>query len=350
MHIPFLSKAKTPPAPCSHRTREGNACHATPQAGKPYCFFHDPERAQERTAARRQGGLTSIGKAAPVVPPSLPLLSLKTPADVRRLYEDTINYVLQGQMDLRTANTIRSLLSGLLRTLLAIERSQREAAKATTLPGKGKFPPYTRPVNSAPFASTHELETGNWQLATASQTLPGKDAPSNADEPGMPESPGVPHSRPSASGNEDHDAMTKAKSDFALVKTFDEQRRLSLAAQNGSDFKAENKEAMNTEKKKDKLMEPPKVIHNSSGGIDILSPTGAPEPPPPQPPVVIPYDELPSPIPGLKNKHLNYMKYEGMKLPPSQRPPIRIPREFVSGGMCAKRIEFFLNADRLRRG
>src|SRR5215471_19147771 len=127
MHIPFVSKPKNR---CRHQTKDGAQCNATPQKGKDFCFFHDPDRAEERAAARRQGGLTSIGKFAPVVPPDLPRVSLKTPADVLQLYEDIVNYVLQGQMDLRTANSLRSLASGALRTLQSMERTQREWAKA----------------------------------------------------------------------------------------------------------------------------------------------------------------------------------------------------------------------------
>lgn len=62
-----------------------------------------------------------------MLPPNLPRLSLKTPADVAVLFEETINQVRQGQMDPRTANTIRQLANGLLR---ALQDAARQAAQA----------------------------------------------------------------------------------------------------------------------------------------------------------------------------------------------------------------------------
>ena len=42
---------------CTFVMPDGRACRAGPQRDRPYCFAHDPERAQEAAEARRLGGL-----------------------------------------------------------------------------------------------------------------------------------------------------------------------------------------------------------------------------------------------------------------------------------------------------
>lgn len=41
---------------CSAITRSGSRCQARPINGGSFCFFHDPERQQERRAASARGG------------------------------------------------------------------------------------------------------------------------------------------------------------------------------------------------------------------------------------------------------------------------------------------------------
>src|SRR5229473_3565278 len=69
-------------------------------------------------------------EATPLLPPNLPLLSLKTPAAVTGLYEETINQVRQGQIDLRAANTIGYLATMLLTALESTARTERQKEEA----------------------------------------------------------------------------------------------------------------------------------------------------------------------------------------------------------------------------
>ena len=136
MENPQLLNMKTNPSPqprrCCHQNDNGTHCQAHPQRDSQYCFFHDPDpAAQQKTAeARRAGGvIRSRGieaEAAPILPPNLPLLSLKTPAAVAGLYEETINQVRQGQIDLRAANTIGYLATMLLTALESTARTERQ--------------------------------------------------------------------------------------------------------------------------------------------------------------------------------------------------------------------------------
>src|SRR6266704_1342799 len=109
MKVPeFLKVNRNPDPPrCHHTSDEGSPCNAPPQTGKKYCFFHDPRQQKKREAAHRNGGFMrnrrSQNEDAPLLPPNPPLVSFKTFDDVGQFFEQVTNYVLQGQMDARTA-------------------------------------------------------------------------------------------------------------------------------------------------------------------------------------------------------------------------------------------------------
>src|SRR5712692_603530 len=67
---------------------------------------------------------------APLLPPNPPQVSFKTFDDVGEFFEQVTNYVLQGQMDARTANCLRQLASGRLRVFEAKARVQRQEEEA----------------------------------------------------------------------------------------------------------------------------------------------------------------------------------------------------------------------------
>src|SRR5713226_4655965 len=135
MKVPeFLKVSRNPDPPrCHHTSDEGTACNAPPQTGKKYCFFHDkdPRQQKKREAAHRNGGFMRNRRSqtdvhAPLLPPNPPLVSFKTFDDVGQFFEQVTNYVLQGQMDARTANCLRQLASGRLRVFEAKARAQRQ--------------------------------------------------------------------------------------------------------------------------------------------------------------------------------------------------------------------------------
>ena len=43
-------------ATCSHRKQNGQLCRATPQRDRDFCYWHDPDNAEEVAQARRLGG------------------------------------------------------------------------------------------------------------------------------------------------------------------------------------------------------------------------------------------------------------------------------------------------------
>ncbi len=64
---------------------DGRACRAGPQRDRPFCFAHDPERADEAAEARRLGGLRRRKEGTIAVAYDLP--GLDTVAGIRRLLD-----------------------------------------------------------------------------------------------------------------------------------------------------------------------------------------------------------------------------------------------------------------------
>ena len=129
MKVPEFLKVNRPETPpCCHQHEDGTNCKAPAQSGKDYCFFHDPAQKEKRAEANRNGGAMRGRReeAAPLLPPNPPLVSFKTFDDVGQFFEQVTNYVLQGQMDARTANCLRQLASGRLRVFEAKARAQRQ--------------------------------------------------------------------------------------------------------------------------------------------------------------------------------------------------------------------------------
>ena len=104
---------------CQFISKIGARCHADPQTGKDYCFFHDPEQKKKQAEARRQGGEARSRQAEPEItlPPDLPVIPLWRAADVYELLAQTVDYLRRGQMDLRATRNICYLASLLLRAM-----------------------------------------------------------------------------------------------------------------------------------------------------------------------------------------------------------------------------------------
>ena len=111
---------------CIHAVREGRQCRAHAMDDSKFCFFHDPEFAVQRTAARRAGGLTN--KAAGVVQRPAEDLVLAGVSDVITLLGDTINRTRIGQLDPRVANSIGYISGILLKALEMKPLEERIAA------------------------------------------------------------------------------------------------------------------------------------------------------------------------------------------------------------------------------
>ena len=101
---------------CEFLKPDGERCKARARPGRPFCIFHDPQCAQQRTEARRRGGQTRSRPAA-TLPGDTPDLPLKTVGDVTAALAVTINQTRRGELDPKVANSVAYLAGVLLRTL-----------------------------------------------------------------------------------------------------------------------------------------------------------------------------------------------------------------------------------------
>ena len=103
---------------CCFERRDGARCKATPQTGKPYCFFHDPARENERAIARRAGG-KAARRRRPIMAPR----PLRTPSDVLELLGESIDLLRRGAVDLEFCVGLGFISRAILQ---AFEMSDRE--------------------------------------------------------------------------------------------------------------------------------------------------------------------------------------------------------------------------------
>jgi hypothetical protein len=70
---------------CAYAKTDGQPCQMAPLRDRPYCFSHDPERADEAAEARRLGGLRRRKEGTIAVAYDLP--GLDSVAGIRRLLD-----------------------------------------------------------------------------------------------------------------------------------------------------------------------------------------------------------------------------------------------------------------------
>jgi hypothetical protein len=70
---------------CAYAKADGQPCQMAPLHERPYCFSHDPERAEEAAEARRLGGLRRRKEGTIAVAYDLP--GLDSVAGIRRLLD-----------------------------------------------------------------------------------------------------------------------------------------------------------------------------------------------------------------------------------------------------------------------
>ena len=105
---------------CKFIKPDGERCQAKAMKGSDYCFTHNPDTQAERHLAVVKGGLASKRIKLHLEP-----LSIKTPQEVGKLLEDTINKVRSGEIPPNIANTIGYLAGHTLKALEASNLDQR---------------------------------------------------------------------------------------------------------------------------------------------------------------------------------------------------------------------------------
>ncbi len=111
---------------CRHIKPDRSPCRANALHGSDFCFFHDPNSAAEREAARSSGGRERSRRAA-VLPADTPDRPLASAADVTGLLAQTINQVRRGEIDPRISNAVGYLAGILLKAKEKDDLEQRMA-------------------------------------------------------------------------------------------------------------------------------------------------------------------------------------------------------------------------------
>jgi hypothetical protein len=119
---------------CQGHKADGTPCGAAAQAGKRWCFMHDPTRQVAAAAARRAGGIAR-NKPAPAAP-----IDLSTPEAQRRAIEETIDRVRAGHESVNVGKLVLygiSIVRGitdmeeLVARLEALEEARNAELQAT---------------------------------------------------------------------------------------------------------------------------------------------------------------------------------------------------------------------------
>lgn len=126
---------------CRHIKSDRNRCRANARHGSMFCFFHDPDSAIEREAARKNGGRERSRRAA-VLPANTPDQPLDNASDVTLLLAGTINQVRRGEVDPRISNAIGYLAGILLKAKEKDEIEKRLARLESILAGQQVAPKF----------------------------------------------------------------------------------------------------------------------------------------------------------------------------------------------------------------
>jgi hypothetical protein len=160
----------------------GDTCDAPAQPGTTRCFYHDPAQLEKRQQPQPNGGRNRRQpEPPPLIPPGLPRISLRTPGDAGALFEETINFVRTGEMDLRVASTIGYLTMGWLSSFQASFRFVRQIAqddeKATEKAAQKEVRKTAEAVEKATEKATEKEAAAREKTAEKTQKEAGATSP-----------------------------------------------------------------------------------------------------------------------------------------------------------------------------
>ena len=111
---------------CAYAKSDGQPCRMAPLHERPYCFAHDPERAEEAAEARRLGGLRRKKEGTIAVAYDLP--GLDSVAGIRRLLEIVVTDGVGLENSIPRLRTLISTVAAATNLLKVGELEDRIAA------------------------------------------------------------------------------------------------------------------------------------------------------------------------------------------------------------------------------
>ena len=106
---------------CTFIKPDGERCGAYRLHDSPYCYQHDPSKADERTASRSRGGKKSQADAIP----DWKDIQIESITDLQEAVQRVFNGVARGDVHPRTANALAGLGGLLLKLLETADLEER---------------------------------------------------------------------------------------------------------------------------------------------------------------------------------------------------------------------------------
>ncbi len=111
---------------CAYAKTDGQPCRMAPLRDRPFCFSHDPERAEDAAEARRLGGARRRKEGTIAVAFDLP--GLDSAAGIRRVLEIATFDLFGLENSIARA---RTLISAAVAAMKLLETGELEARLAT---------------------------------------------------------------------------------------------------------------------------------------------------------------------------------------------------------------------------
>ncbi|HEY5275078.1 MAG TPA: hypothetical protein VIK38_00830 [Coriobacteriia bacterium] len=131
---------------CAYAKADGQPCQMAPLRDRPYCFSHDPERAEEAAEARRLGGLRRRKEGTIAVAYDLP--GLESVAGIRRLLDIVVTDGVGLENGIARLRVLISTASAATNLLKVGEFEERLTALESVV-GRGAAQPGDDPLGLA---------------------------------------------------------------------------------------------------------------------------------------------------------------------------------------------------------
>jgi hypothetical protein len=302
---------------CCHTTTNGTQCKAHPQTGSEYCFFHDPELAEDRKAARRAGG--EANRKTTRKPVDLPDNPLQTLPQIADLLRETLDRVRRSEIKSHDATAIGYVAT----TLVGImEKEEHQEEKVQRSVAADAFLKTVFPQRAA--AAT---EQGIEEQVMAEQGMPvqgmkeqgmKKDPAEElaallfADDNSFPE-----NAKPETLGNSQHKQHEPTAPAPQPASSPTQEAKQGENAWNGASLEFLEISRAVLEKQsegvdKSQSANGSESADKNKGVKKSHAAPSNPVSPPARQNTARNEDEQFSGIPGLQQKHVNYMKFIGL--------------------------------------